>query len=571
MTLSKYNEVMENIVITDEMRARLLENIQKEVAGDNAGNDNKEGEGAGSEPLSFQKVNINDFEKKKADSSSGKIIKFVARYGSRVAVFALVMLGAYGVIRLVGVDGHKSMETAAPAASVEMAMEATETTDSADYAYDSEATEETEESFAYEDAAESSDSLFDAEVPIYAGKEDTAEESDNLGASKNSITDIDKSKIEGAKSDDVEAEAAEATEMAAAESSDELTITMAGDVLLHTPVAEAGEDTSGDYNFDFIFDKTRDEISAADIAIVNQEVILGGEDLGVTGYPSFNAPYELGDSLVKAGFDVICHATNHALDKGKKGIINACEFWKKNYPEITVAGINETEEEYDKVRIVERNGIKVAVLNYTYGTNGISLPSDMPYAVDLLEEDKVIADLKYAEENADFTIVCPHWGTEYDHNIDSVQTKWTEIFRENGADLVIGTHPHVIQPIEMLKDSDGKITNNHGDGDMLVYYSIGNFVNWTSGTGDQVADRMVGGLANVKLGRDENGEVCIDDYSIRAIVCHVESGAENVTVYPLNEYTDSMADKNEIVKQDPDFSKVYCEALCNDIWGDLWK
>lgn len=541
--MSKYNEVMDNLVITDEMKKRLLENIEKEVAADN----NDEG-GPENETYSYQTVNISDYDKKK-NGSSGKIVKFISRYGSKAAVFALIALGSVGVIRLVGLNGEKSYESAS----------------TADNSYDSVA----EESSQYSEPVKGG---LDKQSP--EGNNQTGSDLDSIIEEPESYDSVDSSrdeegKFEISESDSAKNEAAE-TE-AAAEPMDKLTITMAGDVLIHTPIAEAAEDSDGNYNFDFLFANTTDEISAADIAIVNQEVILGGKELGVTGYPSFNAPYELGDALVNAGFNVICHATNHALDKGKKGILNACNFWKNTYPNITVAGINETREEYDKVRIVEKNGMKIAILNYTYGTNGISLPSDMPYAVNLLEEEKVIADLEYAEKNADFTVVCPHWGTEYSHGIDDMQRKWTEIFRENGADLVIGTHPHVIEPIEMLEDSDRRITNNHGNGDMLVYYSIGNFVNWTSDSGSGIADRMVGGLADITLRRDANGEVVIDDYGIKPVVSHVEEGPEKVTVYLLSDYTNALAAKNEIIKQDPEFTKNYCAAICEDIWGDLLK
>ncbi len=347
-------------------------------------------------------------------------------------------------------------------------------------------------------------------------------------------------------------------------------VIMVGDILLHMPVEDAARDEDGKYDFDFVFANLKEEISNADIAIANQEVIIGGEELGISGYPSFNAPVEIADSLVEAGFDVICHATNHALDKGKRGILNTCEYWDREYPEITVLGINKDENEYKNVNIIEKNGIKIALLNYTYGTNGIQQPSDMPYAVDMLDEEKVAKDLEYAEENADFTIVCPHWGTEYNLEIDAYQEKWSEFFREKGADLVIGAHPHVIEPVIFMEDGIEGNTNNHGNGDMLIYYSLGNFVNWTSGMGSGVANRMLGGMAKVTIEKKE-GEAIIKDYGIRAIVCHVESGHEGVTVYPLNEYTDELTSRNEIVHQDPDFSKEYLKKLCQDVWYNNWE
>lgn len=349
------------------------------------------------------------------------------------------------------------------------------------------------------------------------------------------------------------------------EEPEQLSVLMVGDVLLHDRVEESCVQPDGSRNFSSLFSKTREEIRKADLAIVNQEVILGGSELGISGYPAFNAPFEVGDSLVEAGFDVVCHGTNHALDKGKKGLLNCIRFWKSTYPEVGILGIYETEQERDALYYYERNGMKIAVLNYTYGTNGISLPEGMPYAVNMLEEAQVAADIKKAEAEADFTIVCPHWGTEYQLTPSSQQKKWTQFFLEQGVDLVLGTHPHVIEPVEWVTDE----ATGHR---MLVYYSIGNYVNWTSGTGAGVSDRMVGGMAQVNLERNkESGMVEIRDYGVKALVSHVQSGSNGVQVYPLEEYSQELAAANEIVFQAPDFSYQYCVDLCNRIWGEGWK
>lgn len=343
-----------------------------------------------------------------------------------------------------------------------------------------------------------------------------------------------------------------------------ISLVMVGDILLHTPVEESALQEDGSYNFDAIFANVKEEIEAADLALVNQEVIVGGAELGISGYPCFNAPFEAGDALVDAGFDVVLHGTNHALDKGKKGLVSCLDFWDENYPDMAVLGINESQEEQDSIYIYEQDGIRIAILNYTYGTNGIALPSDMPYAVDLLEEEKVIADLQQAEELADFTIVCPHWGTEYLLGISSQQEKWAQIFLENGADLVLGTHPHVIEPIEWLTDEEtGK--------EMLVYYSLGNFVNWTSSSGDGIANRMVGGMAEVTIGLDETGAAAITDYGVTALVCHLQDGTNGVTTYALSDYTDEQGAENAIIAQDGNFSREYCVNLCNEVWGDMWE
>ena len=360
----------------------------------------------------------------------------------------------------------------------------------------------------------------------------------------------------------------ETSESEAVEPAREYTIVMVGDVLLHTPVEESCKQPDGNYDYESLFTHTKDEISAADLALVNQEVIIGGADLGITGYPSFNADFSLCDSLVDAGFDIICHATNHAMDKGRKGLINCAKYWKENYPQITVLGIHDTADTSTSCGaepvILDLPDMKIAVLNYTYGTNGIPLPDDMPYAVDLLDEEQVAADIRRAEELADFTIVCPHWGTEYRLTPDASQEKWTKVFAENGADLVLGTHPHVIEPIEWVTDEER-------DHEMLVYYSLGNFVNWTSGTGEGVANRMVGGMAEVTITKNDHGEVEIADYGVKPMISHVTSGPEGVTTYFLEDYDAVLAEENEIISQDPDFSREYCVNLCDSVWGDLWK
>lgn len=348
----------------------------------------------------------------------------------------------------------------------------------------------------------------------------------------------------------------------------EYTIIMVGDVLLHTPVEESCRQTDGSYDYDSLFAHTKETIAEADLALVNQEVIIGGADLGISGYPCFNADFRLCDSLVETGFDVICHATNHAMDKGRGGLVNCAQYWREQYPQITVLGIHDTADTStscgaDPV-ILELPDMRIAVLNYTYGTNGIPLPEDMPYAVDLLDEEQVAADIQRAEELADFTIVCPHWGTEYWLTPDASQEKWTKIFAENGADLVLGTHPHVIEPIEWVTDEES-------EHEMLVYYSLGNFVNWTSGTGEGVANRMVGGMAEVTLAKNADGEVEIADYGVRPLVSHVTSGPGGVTTYFLEDYSEELAGENGITSQDSQFSLEYCMDLCDSVWGDLWK
>ncbi|MBQ2744486.1 MAG: CapA family protein [Lachnospiraceae bacterium] len=338
-------------------------------------------------------------------------------------------------------------------------------------------------------------------------------------------------------------------------------IIMVGDILLHDRVNESGLMEDGTYNYDHMFAQVKDDISEADIAIVNQEVILGGRDMGLSGYPAFNGAFEVGDSLVDAGFDVVLHATNHALDKSKKGIFSCLSFWEENYPEIGVLGIHDTETDAEEIYVKEVEGIKIAVLNYTYGTNGIALPSDMPYAVDMWDEDAIKADVELAKTMADFIIVCPHWGTEYVFEETKDQQKKAQFLADLGVDLVIGTHPHVVEPVKWVEGVNGN--------DTLVYYSIGNFINATSGDHTGAAARMLGAMAKVTLTTDGE-DVWIEKYGVEPLVTHLVEGSGKITTYRLEDYTPELEALNEMEKQDSSFSIEYCEQICIDVFGDLY-
>lgn len=338
-------------------------------------------------------------------------------------------------------------------------------------------------------------------------------------------------------------------------------IKMVGDVLLHTPVSDSGLMEDETYNYDHLFANVKDEIENADLALVNQEVILGGAELGLSGYPAFNGAYEVGDAIAGAGFDVVLHATNHAIDRGKNGLLNCLNFWENNYPDIAVLGINSSQEMQDTVYICEKNGIKIAILNYTYGTNGISMPADMPFAVNLIDKDKIAKDLEYAEANADITIVCPHWGVEYTHSENENQRELARYFTELGADLIIGTHPHVIQPVEWIETSNGNKA--------LVYYSLGNFINSTSEYGDTVADRMVGAMANVTIKKASDGSVSISDYSVTPLVTQMLTGSGKITTYKLSDYSSDLASLNEVNERDSRFSYDFCVNLCNEVFSGI--
>ena len=344
---------------------------------------------------------------------------------------------------------------------------------------------------------------------------------------------------------------------------DTLTVVMAGDVLLHEPITESGLAEDGSYNYDHLFDNVRKITEGADLALINEEVILGGTALGLSGYPRFNGPFEVGDAEAAAGFDVILQATNHSLDKGKEGIINDLEFWRTRHPEISVTGIYDSKESRGKICVREVGGVRIAVLNYTYSTNGIDAPSDMPWAVAMLDEREIRDDFAKAEEQADYVIVCPHWGTEYSHEVSAAQRRWAELFVELGADLILGAHPHVIEPVEVLEGADGK--------KVPVFWSVGNFINSTAGTGSGTAARMVGAMARVTLKIGEDGAVTTEDFEALPLVTQMAFGYGAPTTYLLSDYTPELAAANKIIERDSDFSIDYVKDLCRRILGSAWK
>lgn len=336
----------------------------------------------------------------------------------------------------------------------------------------------------------------------------------------------------------------------------EVSISMVGDVLMHNPTLKSGLQDDGSYNYDHLFKNVKEQMKSADISLANQEVILGGTDLGISAYPAFNAPQELGDSLVKSGFNTILHATNHTLDKGQKGVDNTLTYWKEKHPETTVLGIHESQEDRDQIYVFEKKGFKIAILNYTYGVNGNHIPEDRPYLVDLMDKSQMEKDIQKAKELADYVIVCPHWGTEYVFEATEEQKEWTDFFLKQGVDLVIGTHPHVIEPVEWVEDGENK---------MLVFYSLGNFVScqdkWY---------RMLGAMANVTLLKDADGNVTVTKYGVEPLVTHIANKSEYTTYY-LKDYTEELAKKNKIRNIDGNFSLEKLKELSKEVFGDLYQ
>lgn len=309
-----------------------------------------------------------------------------------------------------------------------------------------------------------------------------------------------------------------------------------GDNLIHTGIYKSGLQADGSYNFDHLYTHIKEDIQAADLAIVNQETIYTYNRDSYSGYPCFGSPVEIGDALVEIGFDVVQHATNHVYDQGKQGILDTLDFWKTKHPEIAVLGIHESQEAADTIQTVESNGITFAMLNYTYGMNGFVLPDDMPYLVNILDKQQVAADIARAREVSDCVIFFLHVGDEYTYQPSDYTKEWVNFLAENGVDITIASHPHVLEPYKEVVSSSGH--------KMVTYYSMGNLIS----TQDQYP-RLIGGIAKMTIqmiGSGENAVVEVTDYTMDPLFTHYNHTTGVYTVYKLDDYTDELASQHQL-------------------------
>ena len=239
------------------------------------------------------------------------------------------------------------------------------------------------------------------------------------------------------------------------------------DVIAEYADACAGAADDGAYDYKPLFAQVKPLVEAADLAYIDQEVHVGGSEIGPSGYPSFNTTDEMADAVVDCGFDLVASATNHAYDWGAFG---AVEHSRAVWNELPVAftGTATSEEEAAEIPVVERNGIRFALVNYTYGVNGYTADDLPSYAVNLIDEDRIAADVERAREQADVVVAAMHWGTENETEPDAQERAWAQMMADLGVDIVLGSHPHVTQPLTWLDGSGGNRT--------LVAYSLGNFI-----------------------------------------------------------------------------------------------
>ena len=295
------------------------------------------------------------------------------------------------------------------------------------------------------------------------------------------------------------------------------TMTAIGDTLCHnTQYWDAYNSSTKQYDFSYVYDDIKDYTSSADITIGSLETTFAGEDRGYSNYPVFNSPDSLATGLKDIGVDVISLAGNHALDYGYSGICRTIDVLDN--VGISHLGTYKSAEDQDKILIKDVKGVKIAFINYTYGTNGIPVPSDKPYCLNLIDKDLISKQIKQAkEQNVDMIVACMHWGTEYKTSANDEQKELADFLFKSGVDIILGNHPHVLEPME-------KKTITLDDGstkDVFVVYALGNF------TADQRAEiTRDSAILNLDITKDSDGKILINKVSYVPIYMYKNSATK---------------------------------------------
>ena len=278
-------------------------------------------------------------------------------------------------------------------------------------------------------------------------------------------------------------------------------LTSLGDTLCHnTQYWDAYNSATKQYDFSYVYEDIINYTSSSDLTIGSLETSFAGEDRGYSNYPTFNSPDSLATALKNIGVDIISTAGNHALDYGYSGLCRTIDVLEKN--EISHLGTYKTLEEQEKVLIKNVKGVNIAFINYTYGTNGIPVPKDKPYCINLIDRDLIKKQIKIAKDkNVDMIVACMHWGIEYLTTASLEQEELADFLFQNGVDVILGNHPHVLQPMQKRN-----ITLDDGtEKEVFVVYSLGNL------TADQREEiTRDSAILNLTITKQTDGKITID-------------------------------------------------------------
>jgi poly-gamma-glutamate synthesis protein (capsule biosynthesis protein) len=319
-----------------------------------------------------------------------------------------------------------------------------------------------------------------------------------------------------------------------------ITFIAAGDNLIHDIIynrARVKDSQSERFNFDPSYEHIKYILQKADIAFVNQETVLGGKQFGHSGYPVFNTPQDAGVGLINAGFNVINQASNHTMDRGEGAVFGTMDFWESK--NVFYLGIFRSEEQRRTTRkIMEKNSITVGFLSYTFSLNGFPLPRDKPWLVGFLNKEVMAREITDLRPHCDILVVSMHWGNEFMHTASKEQKDIAAFLGEYKVDIIIGHHPHVTQPMDVLTRPDG--------GKLTVYYSLGDLLSHTQA--DSTPDTITGALAYITIAKtttNDTSTAVVESAGVIPVVCHYNYDRNfPFTVYPLWDYTDELASKH---------------------------
>ena len=316
------------------------------------------------------------------------------------------------------------------------------------------------------------------------------------------------------------------------ESPKKLSLLMVGDALIHNAVYNNAKQADNSYDFKKIFAKVKPLTEGYDLKFYNQESILGGTEIGLSTYPRFNSPKEVGDAFLDMGFNLVSLANNHTLDRGEAGIISSLNYWKDK--DVLTAGSYESLESRNNPIIKSKNGISYALLAYTTVTNGLTRPEGKEYYLNVYDETQVKKDIELLRDKVDLLLVSMHFGTEYSLKQNEEQEKIANYLASLGVDIVIGHHPHVIEPITYIDNT-------------LVIYSLGNFI-----SGQLTVDQLTGLMVGVDVIKEKDQPIKL--VNLRADLTYTKTknsttNAFEYEVIPYNELTDDILKNKEEHKQ----------------------
>ena len=317
------------------------------------------------------------------------------------------------------------------------------------------------------------------------------------------------------------------------------------DVLADYADAQSGSKDDGKYDYRSLFSQVKPYIESADLAYIDQETHVGGYELGAHGYPSFNTTDEMADAVVDAGFNLVASATNHSYDWGPYGAIEHSRGVWNQLP-VAFTGTATTDDEAADIPVVERNGMKFALLSYTYGLNGYAKGDIPDYYVNYFDEERLTEDVGRAHELADVVMVAMHWGEENNSVPTDEEKRYAQLLADLGVDVVLGSHPHIIQPMTWLRGKQGKET--------LVCYSLGNFIMQYNDPEPEPYG-ILEGMMSCDFVKSDDGTISIENVKWTPLVYHGESG--NYAVWALKDYSESLASRNPcfVEKSDSDYLK----------------